>query len=69
MFRLATRLFSRRVSLRYFATEVPKDAEKQKSSVLQEEEKKYEIPVHLRPYDKYKYEVPSTKLKRNPGTI
>jgi hypothetical protein len=69
MFRAVARLLSRPLPVRrYFAEEVSKEAEKQKSNVLKEEEKKYEIPVHLRPYDKAKYEVPSTKIKHNPGT-
>ena len=68
MFRAVARLLSRPLPVRrYFAEEVSKEAEKQKSNVLKEEEKKYEIPVHLRPYDKAKYEVPSTKIKHNPG--
>lgn len=68
MLRSVTRLFPRRLPVcRYFSEEVPKGADKEKSSALKEEEKKFEIPIHLRPYDKAKYAVPSTKLKRNPG--
>ena len=40
------------------------------SSFLTESEqlKSGEVPVHLRPYDKAKYEVPTQKIKRNSGT-
>ena len=36
-------------------------------SALKEEEKKYETPIHLRPYDATKYEVLSDKIKLNTG--
>eukprot|EP01015_Nassula_variabilis_P018238 TRINITY_DN2962_c0_g1_i17.p1 TRINITY_DN2962_c0_g1~~TRINITY_DN2962_c0_g1_i17.p1 ORF type:complete len:166 (+),score=43.90 TRINITY_DN2962_c0_g1_i17:65-562(+) len=32
-------------------------------------QKREETPIHLRPYDKKKYEVPSTKLKYNSGYV
>lgn len=50
-----------------FSSEVPKDAEQGKSNILKEQEKKFDVPVHLRPYDAKKYEVTSNKLKPNPG--
>jgi len=33
-----------------------------------EPNKSNEVPVHLRPYDKKKYEVPMEKIKLNSGT-
>ncbi|EGR29849.1 hypothetical protein IMG5_147480 [Ichthyophthirius multifiliis] len=37
------------------------------SQIQKAEIKKDEVPVHLRPYDRQKYEVPSTKLKYSSG--
>lgn len=33
-----------------------------------EEQKADEVPIHLRPYNKLKYEMPTKKIKRNSGT-
>lgn len=38
------------------------------SSAIMEPNKSNEVPVHLRPYDKKKYEVPMEKIKLNSGT-
>jgi hypothetical protein len=35
--------------------------------VLKAEEKLYEVPIHLRPYDAQKYQVLSDKIKINTG--
>lgn len=35
--------------------------------VLKAEEKLYEVPIHLRPYDSQKYQVLSEKIKINTG--
>lgn len=51
------RPFLRTFKVTRFFSDVVKTEE-----VLSKKEKE-EIPVHLRPYDKEKYEIPSTKLK------
>lgn len=39
------------------------------SSAVMEPIKSNEVPVHLRPYDRKKYEVPMEKIKLNSGTV
>lgn len=48
--------------LRTFCNQV-----KRAESNVVEPVKNNEVPVHLRPYDKYKFEVPMEKIKLNSG--
>jgi hypothetical protein len=45
-----------------------KEVQKTGSREVVESEKGKTVPVHLRPYDKTKYEVPMEKIKLNSGT-
>ena len=46
-----------------------KEVQKTGGSSVVEGEKGQKVPVHLRPYDKSKYEVPMEKIKLNSGNI
>lgn len=75
MFRALTKVIPRRGALPrlWFSTEPKVEVTEGQSkgavsNILKEEEKKFLNPVYERPYDKAKYEVPSTKIKVNSGT-
>ena len=51
--------------IRMFSTQV----KKAESTAIAETGKNNELPVHLKPYDKKKYEVPMNKIKLNSGIL
>jgi len=50
-----------------FSTSNDNIKEKEASSLTAAEQQYSQTPLHLRPYDKAKYEVPSHKIKKNSG--